>query len=124
MLSVNGEVLVGMKDGVEYVLRFGNVARTQAETDGEGLNRYLFVLARLNEEKIAKPELEELPALPAGPTGPEKPEESPAKPEEKKQDGGCQDAPVSPEQEEDQAAKQAGEQNEEADEPSPQRCCR
>ena len=118
LLSVNGEVLVGMKDGVEYVLRFGNVARTQAETDGEGLNRYLFVLARLNEEKIAKPELEELPALPAGPTGPEKPEESPAKPEEKKPDGGCQDAPVSPKQE-DQEAKQAGEQNEEATSPPP-----
>ena len=91
LLSVNGEVLVGMKDGVEYVLRFGNVARTQAEGDEVGLNRYLFVLARLNEAKIAKPSLEELPAAPTAPTGPEAPaDQNPEKPAPKP-DAECQD---------------------------------
>ena len=103
LLSVNGEVLVGMKDGVEYVLRFGNVARTKAEGEAAGLNRYLFVLARLNETKIEKPALEELPTAPAGPTGPEKPAEQGAaatpKPEAE-----CQDETPAPQADSQNAA--------------------
>lgn len=96
LLSVNGEVLVGMKDGVEYVLRFGNVARTQAEGDEAGLNRYLFVLARLNETKIEKPALEELPTVPAGPTGPEKPADQDAAAPTPKPEAECQDETPAP----------------------------
>ena len=97
LLSVNGEVLVGMKDGVEYVLRFGNVARTQAEGDeAGGLNRYLFVLARLNEAKIEKPALEELPTVPAGPTGPEKPADQGAAAPAPKPEAECQDEAPAP----------------------------
>ncbi|MBB76389.1 MAG: hypothetical protein CMJ75_17930 [Planctomycetaceae bacterium] len=96
LLSVNGEVLVGMKDGVEYVLRFGNVARTQAEGDEAGLNRYLFVLARLNEAKIEKPALEELPMVPAGPSGPEKPADQGAEAPAPKPAAECQDEAPAP----------------------------
>ena len=78
ILSTEGEVVASLADGVEYVLRFGNL---QLESDGEtpppaaeegeepaagdNINRYLFVMARFNEDLIEKPELDELPELPA-----------------------------------------------------------
>jgi hypothetical protein len=77
ILSSSGETVVGMKDGVEYLLRFGN--RTTVEGDGEAAaadgpqpaagpgGRYLFVLARFNEGLLEKPVLEPLPDAPAGP---------------------------------------------------------
>lgn len=77
--SNEGETRVLMKDGVEYVLRFGQIAgsSTESETkeeegekkEGEessgGLNRYLFVMAEFNADAIKKPELEPLPEVPA-----------------------------------------------------------
>ncbi len=78
--AANGEVHVGMKNGVEYVLRFGNIDTTAEAADSESLNRYLFVSVRLDESKIAKPELEELPPLP----GDEKKDD--AKPDDAKAD--------------------------------------
>lgn len=85
--SSDGEVIVTLNTGVEYVLRFGNVqeeedasggpgfseegsAEGEAATDGagEGLNRYIFVLARFNQDAIEQPELAELPPLPEGVT--------------------------------------------------------
>ncbi|MFM7108043.1 MAG: DUF4340 domain-containing protein [Planctomycetaceae bacterium] len=77
ILSSDGETVVGMKDGVEYVLRFGNgttVSRAAAEPDagkagGDAGNdvagRYLFVMARFNESLLEKPTLEPLPEAPA-----------------------------------------------------------
>lgn len=73
ILSSEGEFIVTMKDGVEYVLRFGSLqlegTESQETVEGEAatdsVNRYLFVLARLNESLIDKPELEELPELPS-----------------------------------------------------------
>jgi hypothetical protein len=60
--AANGEVLVGMKNGVEYVLRFGEIASVENATEEEGkLNRYLFVMARLDESKFPPLELEPLP---------------------------------------------------------------
>jgi hypothetical protein len=65
LLSTDGEVLVDTKDGVQYVLRFGQVAGVDADAiDEAGLNRYLLVSARLNEAKFPEPELESLPELP------------------------------------------------------------
>jgi len=61
LLSSNGEVLVHVKDGVEYVLRFGQSAETESGGDAEGLNRYLFVTARINEGAFTRPEMEKLP---------------------------------------------------------------
>jgi len=76
-----GEVQVGMKDGVEYVLHFGKIAgggtsgsdedseKKEAEDESEseelGLNRYILVSTRLNAELIPKPELKSLPPVEA-----------------------------------------------------------
>ena len=77
VLSSSGETVVGMKDGVEYLLRFGNATTVAgSDTGGEAVEgrdstdtngRYLFVLARLNEGLIEKPELKPLPEVPAVP---------------------------------------------------------
>jgi hypothetical protein len=75
ILSSNGETVVGMKDGVEYLLRFGNGTSVAGEakgetkdasTAGETTGRYLFVMARLNEKLLEKPQLEPLPEVPEG----------------------------------------------------------
>jgi hypothetical protein len=62
--AANGEVLVGLKDGVEYVLRFGEVASVALEEkkgkEGQ-INRYLFVTARLDQSKFPPLQLEPLP---------------------------------------------------------------
>ena len=82
VVSSNGETVVGMKDGVEYLLRFGNgttvaagedsaaaAAVTGEDGDAESSGRYLFVLARLNEDLLEKPTLEPLPDAPAAAEG-------------------------------------------------------
>ena len=75
ILSSSGETVVGMKDGVEYLLRFGNRTTMEAGVGGEGEpadaapaetgGRYLFALARFNEALLEKPKLEPLPEVPA-----------------------------------------------------------
>ena len=77
ILSSEGEVVCTMKSGVEYVLRFGNlqvassgeaeqgIADKKDGSEEDGVNRYLFVMVRFNENAIEKPELEALPELPA-----------------------------------------------------------
>lgn len=82
LISSEGEVRVGMNDGVEYLLRFGAVAgREQAdeqdadakskkngknsgqdEDSGGGVTRFLMVVAQYNPDLLPPPEL---PALPA-----------------------------------------------------------
>ena len=64
LLAANGEVHVGMKDGVEYILRFGNTAGTGEGKDKDKLNRYLLVMARVDESRLPRPQLEELPPEP------------------------------------------------------------
>ncbi|WP_428306477.1 DUF4340 domain-containing protein [Lacipirellula sp.] len=83
ILSSEGELIATQRDGVEYVLRFGQLqvqtdsadgevpvdptaveeaAKAAASRDGKDLRRYLFVMARFNEDAIPKPQLKELPA--------------------------------------------------------------
>jgi hypothetical protein len=64
-----------MKDGVEYLLRFGNAATVAGADDPAGgdaapaegadpvssSGRYLFVSARLNEDLLEKPQLDPVP---------------------------------------------------------------
>ena len=70
VISSEGEVRVGMKDGVRYLLRFGRVVEGQGESTGSaGVNRYLFVVAEFDPELIPKPELQPLPELPADNAG-------------------------------------------------------
>ena len=83
ILSTDGETIVGMKDGVEYVLRFGAATTVAAdgkagdgkegkdkgaeagkESAGEASGRYLLVMARFNEKLLEKPKLEPLPEVP------------------------------------------------------------
>ncbi len=75
LYSNDGEVLVDLKDGVQYILRFGDIAvgteTDEEESDGEadqdtsespkGSNRYVFIMAYFNEAQIAQPELEPEP---------------------------------------------------------------
>jgi hypothetical protein len=91
IFSNEGEVRVGMKDGVEYTLRFGRIAAgstgeaSEEKKEGEegeanagiGANRYIMVTARYNPELVPPPELQPLPG--------EQPavEESPAEGDEK-----------------------------------------
>lgn len=76
ILSANGEMIVTLKDGVQYVLRFGNVEGISTESpdkpkEGEeaagekpeptGANRYLLVTARVDESQFPPPELAPIP---------------------------------------------------------------
>ncbi len=69
VLSANGEITVGMKEGLEYVLRFGETEEGGKGTEGEGQNRYLFVTTRVDMSKFPQPELEAVPELPGGEAG-------------------------------------------------------
>lgn len=65
LLSTDGEVIVKLKDGVEYIVRFGQVAgaSTTGASDDKttGLDRYVMITAQLDDSAIPKPELEALP---------------------------------------------------------------
>lgn len=74
LFSNQGEVIVGMKDGVQYTLRFGEIAlgtgagEKDDESSGEegvadgkgddglGINRYIMVSTEFNEDLIPMPE--------------------------------------------------------------------
>ena len=78
ILSTEGQTVIGMKDGVEYVLRFGAGTTVtelgEAGSGGDGSDateesaekaaRYLLVMAQFNEDLLEKPDLAELPSLP------------------------------------------------------------
>jgi len=85
LFAANGEVYVGMKDGYDYILRFGSVAITDEETDDGSLNRYLFVMARFDESRFPPPDLEPEPTAvdPAQPDA----NDAPAPPDAAKAEG-------------------------------------
>jgi peptidyl-prolyl cis-trans isomerase C/peptidyl-prolyl cis-trans isomerase SurA len=63
VVSQKGEVLVGMKDGVEYVLRFGETYRgPEDDENSTGDSRYIYAYARVNENLLEQPVLEPVPA--------------------------------------------------------------
>jgi hypothetical protein len=112
VLSSSGETVVGMKDGVEYLLRFGNAVAVSVDTPEEKPasdlgGRYLFVLARFNEELLAKPELKPLP---------DAPEDAAAKTEDEAQNDAADEKPADGEGERsDDAAKDEAEKDGAAD---------
>ncbi|TWU47688.1 DUF4340 domain-containing protein [Rubripirellula reticaptiva] len=70
ILSANGELAVSLKDGVKYLIRFGNIAGVSdsgdaadegAEKSDGGVNRYLFVTTMVDDSKFPAPELREIP---------------------------------------------------------------
>ena len=76
LYSSSGEVIVAMKNGVRYFLRFGRLAGMGADVPLEStnpddpdsgaiaMNRFLFVMTDFDENLVAKPTLEELPEIP------------------------------------------------------------
>ncbi len=110
--SKEGEAICSMKDGVEYILRFGDIAGGETEKSdsdkqddakgkkgkdkdsGSKVNRYLFVMTQFNPDLIPKPKLETFPgedksddaaaASDSPPAGEEKPGKSADKPDAKK----------------------------------------
>ena len=73
-LAKSGELVVTLKDGVQYVLRFGNSAGAEINAvdapdandaakaeDTVSFNRFMLVTARVDESKFPMPELERLP---------------------------------------------------------------
>ena len=103
ILSTEGQAVIGMKDGVEYVLRFGAGTTVSepgqvgsgedgdaAEESTETASRYLLVMAQFNKDLLEQPDLAELPSLPEDEKteGEEKNDDSGEQPEdEKSQDG-------------------------------------
>ncbi len=69
VLSANGELDVTLDDGVQYVLRFGNVFGLADENSGDvedessdtAVNRYLLVTARVDESQFPAPDLSVVP---------------------------------------------------------------
>ncbi len=102
--SNEGETRVLMKDGVEYVLRFGQIAgggekadKENSDEESSDVNRYLFVMAEFNADAIKKPELEPLPEVPA----------EPEKKAEEKKEGEKEDAKDGEEKKEDDPVAKA-----------------
>jgi hypothetical protein len=62
--SNQGEVRVGMSEGIEYLMRFGSSFKSSTGTT-EDDSRHIYVLARLNEDLLDKPEFSEPPKPPA-----------------------------------------------------------
>jgi hypothetical protein len=72
IFSMNGDLQVTLKDGVQYLLRFGKGAGasfepTETEEAGEdgqkkvSINRFLMVTARVDDSKFPEPELDRVP---------------------------------------------------------------
>ena len=62
VVSNKGEILVGMKDGIEYVLRFGETYRgTEEDENSTGDSRYIYAFARVNPGLLEPPGLEIVP---------------------------------------------------------------
>ncbi len=78
IISSEGEIRVGMKDGVRYLLRFGRILEGQggdAESGSDqNVNRFLLVTAEFDPQLIPEPELEPLPDLPPEQAAPNEPQ--------------------------------------------------
>ncbi len=106
LYSTNGEVHVDLKDGVRYVLRFGDIAGVQAGSDGQKLNRFLLVNAELTDDMKQPPMLEPEPAGPEAPSTTPPPTTPPAAEPPKPNGGACQEEGKKEETREEPKAKQ------------------
>ena len=96
--SANGEVHVSLQDGIQYILRFGDIAppdvvQSSSEDSSEEIYRYLVVMAKLDPSQLSPPELQPEITIPA-PAEKTPPKAAPEKkaPEKKPADeGGCGD---------------------------------
>ena len=102
ILAAEGDLSIGMKDGVEYTVRFGGAAAARKGDSGEkkdkgasakdakksNLERVVFVTARFNPDLIPKPAIKPLPEA----KKPEAKKPEATKPEDKKPEGKAPDA--------------------------------
>ncbi len=89
ILSSDGEVIATLKNGTQYVLRFGNLTNVEGsgpnkdakaqpkdakavtkdkqtdKGDKNDVHRYLFVMAKFDKSAVKQPEIQKLPDLPA-----------------------------------------------------------
>ncbi|MDE0734640.1 MAG: DUF4340 domain-containing protein [Pirellulaceae bacterium] len=68
--SANGEVHVSLQDGIQYILRFGDIAppdvvQSSSEDSSEEIYRYLVVMAKLDPSQLSPPELQPEITIPA-----------------------------------------------------------
>lgn len=73
LVSNEGDAVVGTKEGIEYVMRFGEIAAETSSTNpaekpaegdeakAKGQNRYIFITAQFNKDRIEPPTLQPLP---------------------------------------------------------------
>jgi len=92
LVSNEGDLVVGTKEGIEYVLRFGEIASDTGSAPAAGddekkQSRYVFISAQFNKDRIEPPQLQPLPG-----------EEPAAQPEAEPSATGEQ-APAAPESE-------------------------
>jgi len=123
LLSSEGEIRAMMKDGVVYVLRFGQIAAgtgsaspKKEEAKGHdhdhdkdkatGVNRYLFVMAEFNPDAIEKPKLEPLPPETKPADAKAEPKKEEAKKGEAKKDEAKKDAKPDPKAERERIEKE------------------
>ena len=137
--ALEGELVCRMKDGVEYVLRFGEIAgatdaakRKDAKDDdkpaekdkkdakadadkkpGSQISRYVWVMAQVNEALIPKPKLEPLPEE----TKPEEKKAEGGKADEKKADAAKDPAAAKTADDKKAADKKAADKDDKTDEP-------
>ncbi len=79
VLSENGDMIISMKNGVEYLVRFGRMeveSSIDEEEQKAKFNRYMMVSAQVNESVFPMPVKEQLPT--AKPTGNEDAPPAPA----------------------------------------------
>ena len=67
IMPKGGEIILTMRDGVEYLLRFGDFANASLDDEGKA-NRYALVSARVNEDAFPLPVKGEV-QTPASKTG-------------------------------------------------------
>ncbi len=123
--SANGEVHVSLQDGIQYILRFGDIVplesvKATAEDSTDNIYRYLVVAAKLDKSQIAPPELEPEPKVPATPE--KKPEDAaPAKEAPKKpaDPAPAKKAPQDPEKKSDDPGACDDEEKQATDEKKP-----
>lgn len=89
VVSNKGEVLVGMKDGVEYVLRFGDIYRGAEEDENStGDSRYIYAFARVNPNLLDPLDLEPVPQALTNSPPPSSPDNNSTNPKGEKGDTG------------------------------------
>ena len=89
VVSNKGEVLVGMKDGVEYVLRFGDIYRGPEEDENStGDSRYIYAFARVNPNLLDPLDLEPVPEALTNSPPPSSPDSNSTNPKGEKGDTG------------------------------------